>query len=156
MENKPGHYTESHNVSLNVFLIFYVYVMFILIAANIAPVSATGYAVFFLLGVAGLCLLFIRAAYKITVRNNILEISINIFSKIVFQRLDIKKIERVEEIRIKDVTSSFKIEKNSPASISYLIKIPKAIKVYMPGKKTYIISTADPDHLINLVKSFNK
>ena len=156
MKNKPGNYTESHNVSLNVFLIFYVYVMFILIAANIAPVSATGYFIFFLSGVAGLCLLFIRAAYKITVRNNILEISINIFSKIVFQRLDIKKIERVEEMRIKDVTSSFKIEKNSSGSISYLIKIPKAIKVYMPGKKTYIISTANPDQLINLVKSINK
>jgi hypothetical protein len=156
MKNEPGHYTESHNVSLNVFLIFYVYIMFILIAANLAPVSATGYFIFFPLGLAGLCLLFIRAAYKITVRKNILEISINIFSKIVFLRLDIKKIERVEELKIKDVTSSFKIAKNSPGSISYLIKTPKAIKVSVPGKKTYIISTADPDRLINLIKSINK
>jgi hypothetical protein len=155
MKSNPVQYTESHKLSPNVFLVFYVYVIFILIAANISPVSATSYFIFFLLGVTGLCLLFIRATYKIIIRKNILEISINIFIRIVFQRLDIKEVESAEELKINDLNSSFQIEK-TPGVISCLIKIPKVVKVNMPGKKSYIISTANPDQLVNLLKSGNK
>ena len=156
MKSNPVQYSESHNLSLNIFLVFYVYVTFILIVANISPVSATSYFIFFLLGLTALCLLFIRATYKITLRKNILEISIKFFIKIVFQRLDIIKVETLEELRINDVKSSFKIDNKTPGSTSYLIKIPKALKIHMSNKKSYIISTANPDQLANLIRSIKK
>ena len=93
MKSNPVQYSESHNLSLNIFLVFYVYVTFILIVANISPVSDTSYFIFFLLGLTALCLLFLRATYKITLRKNVLEISIKCFIRIVFQRLDIIKVE---------------------------------------------------------------
>ena len=155
MKSKPIQYAESHNLSLNVFVIFYVYVIFILIVANILPVSAASYFISFLLGLIAFCILFIRVKYKITVRKNILEISIKFFIRIVFQRLDIKEVENIDELGINDVKSSFETKKIKPGSISYLIKVPKAVKMDMSNKKSYIISTTNPDQLINLIKSIN-
>jgi hypothetical protein len=121
--------------------------------ASILPVSATSYIVFFLLGLPAICLLFVRATYNISVKRNMLEISIKIFIKIILRRLAITRIEDLQELSINDVKSSFKIIKTDAGNISYLIKIPKAIKVHMPDKKSYIISTNNPQQLINMVKS---
>lgn len=145
-------YFESHKLPLNNFLIFYVYVIFLFIIANIVKVSAANYVVFFLLGLPAIGLLFIRATYKISVRNNRLETSIKIFIKIVFQSLDINEIESLEELKKDDINSPAKIIKLKPLSLVYL-NMPKAIKVQTPGKKTYLISTANPEQLINFIKS---
>lgn len=155
MKSETVQYRESHALPLNTFLVFYGYILIILILANIAPASATAYTVFFLLGLMGIPLLFIRAAYTITLQNNILEISVKVFARIVIRRWDTREVESAVPLKINNVESSFKIEKNSE-STSYLIKTPGALKLSMANKKSCIISTANPAQLANLLQPSGK
>ena len=152
---KTFQYQETHKLSPNVFLAFYGYVIVIITLANVVPVSAVSYSIFFILGLAGMGILFISAAYKLTVRDNILEISVTFFITIVVRRLNLNEVESIEQLTLRKDTSSFEIKK-SATGISYLTKIPTAVKLKMPGKKSYIISTIDPARLANLVESLNK
>ncbi len=152
---KPFQYKESHKLSLNVFIVFYGYVLTIIVIANITSVSATNYCIFFILGVAGILILFVKAQYKITVRNNVLEICITCPIRIIIQKLDLSDAESVEELKINSIQSAFKIER-SAGNTSYLTGLPTALKLNMQGKRSYIISTIDPGSLVNLVESLNK
>jgi len=155
MKTKHVQYKESHKLSPNVFLLFFGYVSVIIMLANIAPVSSASYCIFFMLGMAGIGLLFMKAAYTVTVRKNTLEISISFLIRIVLQRLDLSRAKSLEEIPVDGLASAFTIKK-SPGGIAYLIKMPTALKVTMPGSRSYIIATADPRSLINLAHALAK
>ncbi|MFI5159251.1 MAG: hypothetical protein ACHQF4_10325 [Sphingobacteriales bacterium] len=152
---KPFQYQESHKLPLNVFLAFYGYVIAIITLANVVPVSGINYSIFFILGFAGMFILFIRAAYKLTVRDNMLQVSITFLVKIVVLRVNLNEVESIEQLRVNNMASSFEI-KRSFTGISYLAKIPTAVTLNMPGKKSYTISAIDPARLVNLVESLNK
>lgn len=151
---KPFQHRESHKLPLNVFLAFYGYIIAIITLANVVPVSAINYSIFFILGLAGIFILFIRAAYKLTVRDNILQVSITFLVKIVVRKINLNEVESIEQLSVNDITPPFEIKKSVPG-ISYLAKIPTAVKLNIPGKKSCIIATDDPGRLVNLFKSLN-
>jgi hypothetical protein len=153
--NQPFQHKESHQFSPNVFPVFYTYFIMIIIPANLVPVSAISYSVFFILGLAGMFILFIKATYQLTARDNILEISIKLPVKIILRKVDLNKVESAEEVTVRNTTSPFKIKK-SAAGISYLAKISTAVQLNLPGRRSVIVSTKDPARLIELVESLHR
>jgi hypothetical protein len=156
MKNKPAQYTESKRLWPNVFLIFFGYVTLLLVIANISPVSYNGYRIFFLLGLLAFFILFIKVTYQITIRNNILEVSVKIGVRMIVKKLDLKEIESAEQISIDHSESPFKVDKNTHAGEGRFIKTTPAVKVRMLNKTNYIISTNNPHQLIQLLLSIHK
>ena len=99
MQNKSTPYHETHPLRLNVYLFFYVYVFIVLIIANVLPVSTATYFLFLFLGVSAISILIIKFTYSISIKENLLELSIKIPFKITLFELKIEDIKSIEKTR---------------------------------------------------------
>ena len=153
MKNNSKMYYETQRLPLNVFLLFYLYVFFVLIIANLLPVSSFTYFLFLFLGISGICSLFIKFSTNILINEEVFRLSITIPFKLTLLKLKIKEIVFAEEVEINSNSykSQHHIKERKPYYKSYIFKKGKCIKLTMMNGKVFIISCRNSDGIISRI-----
>lgn len=149
MKNRKILYHEVHTLQLNVFILFYVYVFFILFIANLLPVSLASYFLFLAFGIIGICILLVKYRYHISIKENSMLLSLTIPFKVLLLELKVKEIEAVEKITIDPLTYyGYGIIKLKPYYTGYIFTNENGIKLTMDTGQIFVISCTHADHII--------
>ena len=141
---------------MNIFLIFYLYVFFVIIIANLLPVSTFTYFLFLILGISGVCILFFKFSSTILINEKMFRLSITIPLKLSLLKLKIKEIAVAEEIEINSHSyrSHRHFKKMKPYYKSYIFKTGKCIKLTTVNGKVFIISCNNTNNIISWINSY--
>ena len=156
MKNNSKVYYETRRLPLNIFLLFYLYIFFVLIIANLLPVSSFTYFLFLFFGILGICILIIKFSSQILINEEMFRLSITIPLKLSLLKLKIKEIAAVEEAKIDSnlYQSHHHLKKIRPYYKSYVFKPGKCIKLTMVNGKVFIISCRNSDRIITRINSY--
>ena len=158
MKNNSKVYYEMRRLPLNIFLIFYLYVFFVVMIANLLPVSAFTYFLFLIFGILGVCILIIKPSGIILINEEMFRLSITIPLKLSLLKLKIKEIAVAEEIEINSHSyrSHHHLKKMKPYYKSYIFKTGKCIKLTTVNGKVFIISCNNADSIMTRINSYKR
>ena len=92
--------------------------------------------------------------YHISIKENIIVLSLTIPFKVPILKLKVKEIKAVEEIRIDSLTyHGYGIIKLKPYFTGYLFTKENGIKLTMDSGKTFIISCTHADRIITFINA---
>ena len=158
MKNSIKVYYETHRLPLNTFLLFYLYVFFVLVIANLLPVSTFTYFLFLFFGVLGIFILFVKFSSNILITEEMFRLSITIPFNLSLLQLTIKDIAVAEEIEIN--SHSYRRHHHrkemKPYYKLYIFKTGKCIKLTMVSGKVFIISCNNADSIITRINSYKR
>lgn len=161
MKNNTKVYYERSRLLLNIFLLFYLYIFFVLVIANLLPRSTFTYFLFLVFGISGICILTLKFSSHILINEEMFRLSIKIPFTLVLLRLKITEIAVAEEADIKCNTYSGRrdIKKTIPCYKSYIFNNGNCLKLTMTNGKVFIMSCSNTDSIIshiNFIKGIDK
>jgi hypothetical protein len=146
-------YRETNSLRLNTFLIFYLYVVAVIIIANILPVLPLTYFIFIFFGVVGICILLMKYHYQISLNKDSLMLAIKIPFKIVLLKLKVADIKTAEEINWNNYVSVLGITRIEAGYSAYIFNKKKQVKFTMKNGKIFIVSLDDPQKILGIIYS---
>lgn len=149
MKEKSNKYYESHPLELNVYLFFYVYVVVILIVANILPVKPQNYFLFLFIGLTAIPILLVKFTYGVSVSDKTMALFLRMPFKIILFKVNIQDIETIEETQIKNNP----IYKRRRGYRVYCFKKEAGIKLTTRSGKVVIISGVNANEILKWIKN---
>ena len=157
MKNNSKVYFETRRLPLNIFLLFYLYMFFVLVIANLLPVSSFTYFLFLFFGISGICILIIKFSSNILINEEMFRLSITIPFKLSLLQLKIKEIAVAEEVEINSHSyRSHHKKQMKPYYRSYIFKTGKCIKLTTVNGKVFIISCNNADSIMTRINSYKR
>ncbi len=149
MKNNSSDYIETNQLPFNEYLMFFTYVFFIIIIANILPVTTFTYFLFLAFGFTGIYILLVKFTYSIMINNSLIELLIKVPFKLSLLKIPINEIESIEEVQpdTPDYGDS-RIKKNYRL---YIFGNTNGIKITLLDGEVIIISGIKTKETINRV-----